>query len=108
MVYAGVNFEQDVYNQGEAPNYSLEEWSEAKFTLGLDFPNLPYFIDSEVKVTEDLPIMKYVCNKWAPHLLGESAAEMGEVEMLAVTIKELKSNITMPCYTTGTRDSINK
>ena len=106
MVYSGVQFEEDVYEQGPAPEYSTHEWSDAKFTLGLDFPNLPYFIDGEVKITEDLPIMKYICNKWNPSLLGETPAEMGEVEMLALTIKDFKSQATMPCYTTGTRESI--
>lgn len=44
-----------------------------KFNLGLDFPNLPYFIDGDYKITETLAIHAYIAEKWNPELLGKDA-----------------------------------
>lgn len=49
--YLGVDFIQEVYEQGGAPDFSKTAWLDQKFNLGLDFPNLPYLIDGDVKLT---------------------------------------------------------
>ena len=51
--------------------------------MGLDFPNLPYLVDGDVRMTESAAIIKYICKKWGPHLLGTSAKKTGLIEMLA-------------------------
>ena len=62
---------QDVmYEQGDAPNFSVECWTSVKNTLGLDFPSIPYLIDQEVKLTDVYAIMIYVATAYAPELLG--------------------------------------
>ena len=35
------------YEQGGPPDYSRHEWLDVKFDLGLQFPNLPFFIDGD-------------------------------------------------------------
>ncbi len=35
MVYLGVDFDEDQYEQGDAPDYSRESWLSVKETLGL-------------------------------------------------------------------------
>jgi glutathione S-transferase len=35
-------------------------------TIDLKFPNLPYLIDGDVKVTESLAILKYIAKKYRP------------------------------------------
>ena len=43
---------------------SREKWfEEDKKNLGLDFPNLPYLIDGDFKLTESGAIAEYVINK---------------------------------------------
>ena len=32
-----------MYEQGEPPEYSREDWYKEKFNLGLDFPNVSSF-----------------------------------------------------------------
>lgn len=67
-----------------AQSWDRSEWTNEKEanTLGMEYPNLPYLIDGDVKLTETLAIMKYVCKKWKPELLGRTAAEVGRVNML--------------------------
>jgi glutathione S-transferase len=50
--YLKVDFNDVMYEQGDAPDFNIECWTSVKFTLGLEFANLPYFIDGDVKITE--------------------------------------------------------
>lgn len=52
LYYKEVEFENKLYPIGPAPDYDGSEWLAAKPTLGLDFPNLPYFIDGDVKLSQ--------------------------------------------------------
>ena len=108
MVYLGVDYQEDIYEQGDGPEFSRASWQDKKNSLGLEFPNLPYFIDGNVKMTETISIMKYICNKHGKELLGRDAAEQGQVEMLQSVIADLKGAVTLPCYTTGDRAAISK
>ena len=103
LKYLGVDFDEVHYEQGDAPDFSREEWLSKKDTLGLKFPNLPYFIDGDVKLTETNAIMKYIAHKWnSEHqLLGTDPATMAQVEMVAGVVNDLKGAVTMPCYTSG-------
>lgn len=67
-------YEDVLYEQGDAPSYSLESWTSVKKTIGLEFPELPYLIDQEVKLTDPLAIIAYLCQKYAHELLGENPA----------------------------------
>lgn len=40
LYYKGVEFEDRMYEQGDAPDYSREEWLKEKFDLGLELPNV--------------------------------------------------------------------
>ena len=78
-----------------------------KETLGLEYPNLPYLIDGETKITETVAIMQYIAKKWRPELLGRSAAEVGRVNMLLAHVVQLKMKSTGPCYSgDGNADAI--
>ena len=56
--YSGVQFNDKRYDTKQR-----EVWREEKPTLGLDFPNLPYYIDSDVKLTQSVAIMRYLGKK---------------------------------------------
>ena len=65
LAYIGVEYEFKQYEVGGPPDFSRQAWKDEKFELGLDFPNLPYFIDSDgTKLTEYRAIMKYIAKKW--------------------------------------------
>jgi glutathione S-transferase len=65
-----VDFEDKQYAVGPGPEFDRSQWTDVKPTLGLDYPNLPYLIDEEFKLTESMAIMKYIAAKWRPELLG--------------------------------------
>jgi glutathione S-transferase len=43
VAYTEEEVEERKYELG--PNFDKSDWLKVKFTLGLDFPNLPYYID---------------------------------------------------------------
>ena len=51
--------------------------------MGFDFPNLPYLIDGDFKLTESKSIMKYLCYKHRPAMLGRTAAELATADMVS-------------------------
>ena len=49
LAYTGTKFVDTKYKvTGTAPNFDKSAWFSIKFSLGLDFPNLPYFKDDQV------------------------------------------------------------
>jgi len=58
LKYAGIDFNDKRYV------FSNEkEWQSDKTNLGLDFPNLPYYIDGDIKLTQSLAILRYLGRK---------------------------------------------
>lgn len=104
--YAGVDFEDKMYPCGDAPDFDRSSWTDVKHTMGMEYPNLPYLIDGETKITETMVIMQYVAKKWRPELLGKTSAEMGRVNMIAAQVHSLKMMATGPCYGSGDADAI--
>jgi len=64
-----------MYEQGEAPDFSRDEWLKDKFDLNLPFPNLPYIVDGNVFLTETNAIHQYVARKYKPELLGKTPGD---------------------------------
>jgi glutathione S-transferase len=108
LAYQGIDFEDKQYPSTEDPA-SRQSWLEQKFNLGLDFPNLPYFIDTDgYKLTEHMAIHQYIADKWNPELLGTTPEERAEVEMLAGVILDLKKKTAGPCYSNDDRAAVQE
>ena len=74
----------------------------------MGLPNLPYFIDGEVKVSETMAIMRYICGKYKPELLGSNLNEKTEIDMYGSVMHDLKLNtLTYPFYKHGDRQKID-
>ena len=108
LSYCGVTFEDKMYSVTDGPEFDRKEWLSVKETLGFEYPNLPYLIDGETKITESRAIMKYIARKWRPALVGTTSAEMARIEMLDQHVSTLKSNVTKACYNDGDREAIIK
>ena len=96
--YLNVNFEDKIYDCGPEPTFDRTCWTDVKFTLGMEYPNLPYLIDGETKISETAGIMQYIAKKWCPDLLGKTSAELGRANMLWAHVFDLKMKSTGPCY----------
>ncbi|KAH7941008.1 hypothetical protein HPB49_009185 [Dermacentor silvarum] len=84
-LYKGVDFVDKRYKLGPAPGYDHEEWLGEKFTLGLEFPNLPYYIDGDVKLTQSLAILRYLSRKYG---LAANLDRMNDKEMVELDVLE--------------------
>ncbi|VDL65089.1 unnamed protein product [Hymenolepis diminuta] len=71
--YLGVDFEEKLYHFGPAPDFDGKEWFDEKFKLGLDFPNLPYYIDGDFKLTQSSAILEYIADK---HDMGRNFSDL--------------------------------
>lgn len=89
LKYTGTEFEDVQYDTGES-------WFSVKFTLGLDFPNLPYLFDGDLKFTESRAIMHYIARK--NNLCGGTESEKVAVEMVEGVVDGVKSRFTGMCY----------
>ncbi|XP_075526383.1 glutathione S-transferase Mu 4-like [Dermacentor variabilis] len=93
LVYQGVEFEDKRYKFGPEPDYDREEWLAEKPTLGLRFPNLPYYFDDDVKMTQSLAIVRYLARKH--DLAGRDEEETLELDMLEQQARDLLWGLMM-------------
>lgn len=53
LKYLNIDYQEVRYKFGDSiedPN-NREDWLKDKFKLGLDFPNIPYYIEGDIKLT---------------------------------------------------------
>jgi len=104
LEHLGVHYKEEEYELGDAPDFNPEQWASKKHTLGLEFPNLPYLIDGSLKITETLAIMRYICNKHDPKLMGAKLEEQAKVDELAGLLSDLNNYKTIICYAKNPED----
>ena len=71
-----MEFEDKMLSCGPAPGFDKSCWFDNKFSLGLDFPNLPYYSDGDVKVTQSNAILRFISRKYDNKMLGTNMTEM--------------------------------
>lgn len=79
LEYVDQPYEEKHYKFGPAPKFDKEEWFKEKFNLGLDFPNLPYYIDGDIKMSQSKVILRHLGRK---HKLdGKTEADKVRVDL---------------------------
>lgn len=86
LEYAKVPYVDKTY--GGPPDFNPDSWFGVKETLGFDFPNLPYLIDGDLKLTQSMAIVLYIGRKY--HLMGKNIKEEGTVMMLCQQISDYR------------------
>jgi len=71
-------------------------WFGEKESLGFDFPNLPYYIDGPVKLTQTGAILRYIARK--NKLDGSTEAEKQRVDLIENESVDFRSTFTKMCY----------
>lgn len=88
LSYVGLPFEDKIYA-------SREQWFENdKQSLGLSFPNIPYLIDGDFKLTESEAIQKYIINKsHHKELLGKNVQDIVKIESILGLFSDVWSEL---------------
>jgi len=101
LKYVGEDFEDKRYSctvsdGPTGPVYNRDGWMNEKFSLGLDFPNLPYYIDGDVKIVQTNAILRTIARKH--NMCGETISEKAHVDMCADAIMDLRNGFVRLCY----------
>ncbi|KAK2145769.1 hypothetical protein LSH36_659g02031 [Paralvinella palmiformis] len=96
LEYRSIDFVDKYYEVGDAPDYSREVWFREKYSLGLDFPNLPYYIDGDIRLSQSNTILRYLARKY--NLDGTTEAEKIRVDLAADELMDLRNNLVNLCY----------
>ncbi|XP_050693147.1 glutathione S-transferase Mu 4-like isoform X6 [Eriocheir sinensis] len=91
LAYKEVEFEDKRYEVGDPPEYDKSCWLSVKFKMGFDFPNLPYYIDGDVKITQSIAILRYLARKY--DLEGKTEEEKLRVDILANQAMDLAKEL---------------
>ncbi|CAG0886732.1 unnamed protein product [Cyprideis torosa] len=95
--YTETEFEDKYYVCGPAPTYDKSCWFSVKDSLGLDFPNLPYYIEGDIKITQSNAIMRFVARK-GENLEGKTPKEKVRVDMLENESMDFRNGFVRLCY----------
>jgi len=96
LAYTGTEFEDKMYQCGPGPAYDRSAWMDVKFTLGLDFPNLPYYMETNVKLTGTNAILRHIARKH--NLCGRTQEELVRVDMAAEQVMDMRNNAVFLFY----------
>ncbi|XP_029826116.2 glutathione S-transferase Mu 1-like [Ixodes scapularis] len=92
LVYKNIDFEDRRLPFGGPPDYACTQWQAEKFSHGLTFPNLPYYIDGDFKLTQSLAILRYLGRKH--DLAGRNEDEVTQLDFLEQQVLDLLSEMT--------------
>jgi len=96
LAYSGTEYEDKRYVLGAAPEFDRTEWLNDKQTLGLDFPNLPYYLDGDLKLTQSVAILRHVARK--TKLSGQTDAEKLRVDLVEQQLVDINTGVVTICY----------
>lgn len=92
LAHVAEEYEDKLYDTS-----NRDVWLQEKFTLGLDFPNLPYYLDGDVKLTQSIAIMRYIARKH--NLAGQTEAEKIRIDLAECQLCDFRSGFTSGlCY----------
>jgi len=94
--HIGLEFEDCQYDLGSDPATCRDKWLAVKETLGLRFPNLPYYIDGSLKLTESQAILRYLGRHHG--LAGDSEEDYQRIDVAMGVMQDLHAAFSRLCY----------
>lgn len=82
--YSGVAFVDKRYKFDD----NGQQWFGEKHSLGLDFPNIPYWIEDDFKLTQSHAILRYLAQKYG--LSSKDERTLGRQAMLEHQIQDMR------------------
>ena len=104
LEFLRVPFDDVTFKQGDrSTGFDRSEWLNVKFTLPLAFPNLPYLLDGDTKITQSIAIFNFIAKKYGPaHAdvlhVPHGLAEETEHDMLLHTLADFADSIASVMY----------
>ena len=92
LAFAGEDCEETVYTFAN----KAEWFQKDKVNKGLDFPNLPYYIDGDLKLTQSMTIVRHLGRKY--HLAGKSINESSIIDELIDQASDIKQSLIEVAY----------
>ncbi|XP_014662552.1 PREDICTED: glutathione S-transferase Mu 1-like [Priapulus caudatus] len=99
LAYTETEFEDKMYDCGPGPKFDRSCWTDVKPTLGLPFPNLPYYVDGDLKLTQSNTIIRYLGRKHG--LAAKTEAEQIREDILVDQSFDIRMGFAMTCYAFG-------
>jgi len=90
LEYTGTSYENRVMIMPKP------DWLEYKKTLGFDFPNLPYYQEGDLKLTQSSAILRHLARM--NNLVGKTEVESARADMLADVIGDYLGALVRLCY----------
>lgn len=106
LEFAGIEYTEELYDivpdsEGKynfESSYKDSKWgSEVKPNSDMDFPNLPYLVDGDIKITQCKAIMSHVCRK-AKVLVPTSDKSQTKMEMMVGVLGDFHMAFVRICY----------
>ncbi|CAL1285169.1 unnamed protein product [Larinioides sclopetarius] len=91
LYFKNVDFEDKKY-----PPSDRSTWEKVKFSLNLDFPNLPYYIDGNIRLTQSNTILRYLAGKYG--LDGKTEEEKLRVSLAEQQIVDFRDSFIRVIY----------
>lgn len=89
MAYTKTKFVERTYNFGKQSDEDRAEWLKEKFQLGLDFPNLPYYIEGDLHLTQSLTILRFLAERHG--LAGQTEEERVRIDIIEQQLRDYRN-----------------
>lgn len=98
LVWAGFEWKDTLYEcvQKNDGTYDKSSWFDVKHKLGLPFPNLPYLVDGDLKITQTNAILQHLADRAG--LSGTTEEERAKVNMLFGLSGDVRRRYTGAAY----------
>jgi len=94
--HLNVEYEEKFYDIGAEAATARDQWLKDKENLGLEFPNLPYYIDGDLKITESAAILKHIARKH--NLAGSCEEDYIRLDVAQGILTDIGTAFAMLCY----------
>lgn len=96
LEYTEQPYQEKLYSCGPPPDFDKSHWLDEKFKLGLDFPNLPYYLDEDVKISQSQVILRHLARKHG--LDGKTEADKLRVELALAQVTDYHMDFVRIVY----------
>nr|CDS31522.1 glutathione S transferase [Hymenolepis microstoma] len=94
--YLKVEYQEKLYKPGPAPDYDRGEWMAEKFNLGLPFPNLPYYIDGDFRISQSSAILEYIAD--THNMIPNCKKQRAILHMVMNDVMDFRLSFARMCY----------